>query len=85
MLLLTKEDNHERKSSRVLDIFTAVCAATAFACVFLSNSVVYAAWEEPQGTLTEMRLKRKRKIDNIMSVIREKKNKQTTRYTTARV
>ena len=60
VFLLTKEESHERKTSRFVNIFTAVCAATAFTCVFLSNSVVHAAWEESQGKLTEMRLKRKR-------------------------
>ena len=79
VFLLTKEESHERKTSRFLNIFTAVCAATAFTCAFLSNSVVHAAWEESQGKLTEMRLKRKRKIDNQMGALRAKKlNKQDT-------
>lgn len=79
VFLLTKEESHERKTSRFLNIFTAVCAATAFTCVFVSNSVVHAAWEESQGKLTEMRLKRKRKIDNEMGALRAKKlNKQDT-------
>ena len=45
--------------------------------MFLSNSVVHAAWKESQGKLTEMRLKRKWKIDSQMGAIRAKKlNKQ---------
>ena len=79
VFLLTKEESHKRKTGRFLNIFTAVRSATAFTCVFLSESVVQAAWEESQGKLTEMRLKRKWKIDNQIGAIRAKKlNKQDT-------